>query len=756
MEAQPSRNIPGARPSPNTPSDVSCSSGPCSAVSTRETSPASSTHHLLEACPARDPLTSCPDDTAAIPSTGPDQLRPLHNSCRPRPGLDNTIPSPLEMDPGFFQPVSAGRRSSNRLAAERPRPSHTSSGATPDGSSLGHCLSGHQFRQALAPAPPQHPQSIPPASTSIPRGLRTPTWRSSTVSLDSLTSPSPICSNLTDHHPPAVVVPPPPSCPPRDTPTTRDFPPTASSPPFLRQGVSSFDPRGNNGLLLAHHHAYHPVAAGFSFSTTSSKQQPPSTSSTQYHRDRHPFETHTVPVDNLPFKMKPQTGKIIADSALDRNMAYCYDRGGGEFTRLVPVDMLPAELENIPRRVPTDAEMIVLPMPRQPGADGQPADAQMEQQRFATPTSSPIGNGNGNGNGMASTDIIQSQIDSIINASPVPGGGQLVLATRGFDGKSTPTRRQGGSSSAGGSSGRREKVYCDKWIHDGTCAFTQQGCKFKHEMPHDRETQEKLGLFHGYPTWWKKAAMDLQRPLAIDDRPVSLNSGRAMFPALTASTSMGSGLSNAVVSSNWRTGPGPVGGGDAGGVNRSPSSPTPMGSGGGSGGGGVGRSIGFGGAGRGAGRQVRIFASFTPPTYGPIGPPSRAGGASTATASSSGPASGSASGSASGPGLGSFAAVAGRVPTTRNTRSMTLSSLASNNTTTHNRSGGDRGGGGGGAPYNGTQRSAFESGNPFAALGELVQHSSPATSSASHAEDPEGSSSGDNTAATGEQRGAPL
>lgn len=78
---------------------------------------------------------------------------------------------------------------------------------------------------------------------------------------------------------------------------------------------------------------------------------------------------------------------------------------------------------------------------------------------------------------------------------------------------------------------------------------------------------------------------------------------------------------------------------------------------------------------------------------------------------------------------------------------MTASSLA---TSTNSETGV-----GGGVPYGAPQRSAFESGNPFAPLGELVQQSSPAMSPVRRREDPE-SSSGDNTAADGEQRGAPL
>ncbi len=52
---------------------------------------------------------------------------------------------------------------------------------------------------------------------------------------------------------------------------------------------------------------------------------------------------------------------------------------------------------------------------------------------------------------------------------------------------------------------RREKIYCDKWIHEGVCAFTQMGCKYKHEMPTDKVTQVSLGLNHGLPNWYRRA-----------------------------------------------------------------------------------------------------------------------------------------------------------------------------------------------------------------------------------------------------------
>lgn len=63
---------------------------------------------------------------------------------------------------------------------------------------------------------------------------------------------------------------------------------------------------------------------------------------------------------------------------------------------------------------------------------------------------------------------------------------------------------------------KRNKVYCDKWVHEGICAFTQQGCKFKHEMPHDRSVQRSLGLFHGYPNWYKRQHTQHQRTINMD------------------------------------------------------------------------------------------------------------------------------------------------------------------------------------------------------------------------------------------------
>ncbi|CAK7208579.1 hypothetical protein SBRCBS47491_000139 [Sporothrix bragantina] len=92
------------------------------------------------------------------------------------------------------------------------------------------------------------------------------------------------------------------------------------------------------------------------------------------------------------------------------------------------------------------------------------------------------------------------------------------------------------NSGSNGASTKKNKVYCDKWVHEGICAFTQQGCKFKHEMPHDRSIQRSLGLFHGYPSWYKKQqaqeqqAREQQPPVTMDAAVPGLQS----LPALPA------------------------------------------------------------------------------------------------------------------------------------------------------------------------------------------------------------------------------
>ncbi|SPN97420.1 uncharacterized protein DNG_00934 [Cephalotrichum gorgonifer] len=187
-----------------------------------------------------------------------------------------------------------------------------------------------------------------------------------------------------------------------------------------------------------------------------------------------------------------------AEDDLDEAYAYCYDRGNGEYTRLVPADMLP-ELRNIPARQRNRQGMVVLPMPAGRPYRGTCSNTCPIILTFGLTTlvSEPVAQDSSalHHHQRSSMDTrqagtsasLQSRIDSIVKSAPP----------------------------------RRNKVFCDKWVHEGTCAFTQQGCKFRHEMPADRATQQAMGLFHGLPTWWKKHQAELQRQRSEPSSPTA-------------------------------------------------------------------------------------------------------------------------------------------------------------------------------------------------------------------------------------------
>lgn len=64
------------------------------------------------------------------------------------------------------------------------------------------------------------------------------------------------------------------------------------------------------------------------------------------------------------------------------------------------------------------------------------------------------------------------------------------------------------SSSPKSSHEQKDKIYCSYWIRSGECDYTQQGCRYKHEMP-DKATLASIG-FRTVPRWWQeKVAIQL-------------------------------------------------------------------------------------------------------------------------------------------------------------------------------------------------------------------------------------------------------
>ncbi|KAE8394217.1 hypothetical protein BDV23DRAFT_18142 [Aspergillus alliaceus] len=58
-------------------------------------------------------------------------------------------------------------------------------------------------------------------------------------------------------------------------------------------------------------------------------------------------------------------------------------------------------------------------------------------------------------------------------------------------------------SSRQGAHYNTKKEFCSYWIRHGECDYQQQGCLYKHEMPNDLSTLEKLGL-RDIPRWYRE------------------------------------------------------------------------------------------------------------------------------------------------------------------------------------------------------------------------------------------------------------
>ncbi|KAI0406041.1 hypothetical protein F4802DRAFT_131438 [Xylaria palmicola] len=266
---------------------------------------------------------------------------------------------------------------------------------------------------------------------------------------------------------------------------------TSPQPPVTRLVVQAL-PGNHRNLASANWRAHatedviipqpRTVCNAFDYFTHHSQHVPVRSVPLPGHRkDQHQHPRHS---DNgVPY----QGYGPISDAQLDSSFAYCFDRGNGKYTRLVPADMLPAFL-GIPAIQQSCGGMVVVPQPRGLPPNGYSSSIELAALRnFPAAASSP-------------PDTIQSRIDNIVAATPSPPAHLPA-----------PTGVGPSPSHNTPPSHRRPKIYCDKWVHEGTCAFTQQGCKYKHEMPSDKVTQHQLGLFHGYPQWWKKQQADQAR-----------------------------------------------------------------------------------------------------------------------------------------------------------------------------------------------------------------------------------------------------
>ncbi|KAL2202746.1 hypothetical protein CC79DRAFT_1372901 [Sarocladium strictum] len=157
----------------------------------------------------------------------------------------------------------------------------------------------------------------------------------------------------------------------------------------------------------------------------------------------------------------------IQNVALDLQ-PYVLDRGNGQFTRLIPADTLPP-LNEVPAREASAVGKVVL----------QPISP--SERRLTLKVSLLLA--------RVLLHIFQRETQHV---SPNLGSDEVQHRIDNITGNAPSSKK------------KRDKIYCDKWVHDGVCAFAQQGCRYKHEMPMDKETQHMMGLYQGLPAWWRK------------------------------------------------------------------------------------------------------------------------------------------------------------------------------------------------------------------------------------------------------------
>ncbi|KFY94121.1 hypothetical protein V498_04047 [Pseudogymnoascus sp. VKM F-4517 (FW-2822)] len=194
---------------------------------------------------------------------------------------------------------------------------------------------------------------------------------------------------------------------------------------------------------------------------------------------------------------------IITDRHLQSATGYALCRGNGRYTRLIAVDELPP-LQGPGVNQGADG-LIILPTPLNPTPLGPLS--------FHAPNPFPL--------------------------TPPSTSGKPTSLYGPLPPVSTPSRPSRGP--------RKDKVYCDKWVHEGVCAFSQQGCRYKHEMPLDVATQHALGLFQGLPMWYKKEnSVELRTPRGDE---------KANGEGATGTGSLRIGLPPPTALPSWRPGP---------------------------------------------------------------------------------------------------------------------------------------------------------------------------------------------------------
>ncbi|KAL4803622.1 hypothetical protein BDV18DRAFT_162642 [Aspergillus unguis] len=202
-------------------------------------------------------------------------------------------------------------------------------------------------------------------------------------------------------------------------------------------------------------------------------------------------------------------------SSLLRPQFFC-TRPNGTLTPLIAVDELPTNISirSAPRSIsPNETQGMTSLGAVSPRGQFYAVDG-------AAPAASRPSSANGMNNRFRNNDL-QSALMKILADENIPANQRFALSNVLQQGlpqnwqasMSNPSAtgwlvpNNGGSPGTGNNQQQPhfrnvKKEYCSYWIRHGECDYQQQGCLYKHEMPHDRAMLEKLGL-RDIPRWYR-------------------------------------------------------------------------------------------------------------------------------------------------------------------------------------------------------------------------------------------------------------
>ena len=207
-----------------------------------------------------------------------------------------------------------------------------------------------------------------------------------------------------------------------------------------------------------------------------------------------------IPADELPYSVRltgvPRAMKIEHSCGMSHVGTHAFT---GQLFQLEPVDAAQHIIDRIDTSQINSGNLKQRPAASEPilyrSEQGRPATRSPPRSEPSASQQLPVSATAASWRRVDDAASAKSQeiIDNIIAQDSYPPAHKPETALRI---SRTP------SSSPESSYEQKDKIYCSYWIRSGECDYTQQGCRYKHEMP-DKATLASIGL-RTVPRWWQE------------------------------------------------------------------------------------------------------------------------------------------------------------------------------------------------------------------------------------------------------------